>query len=57
MDVTIDQKTIDKYLKKNDTYHNERIRPDDENIFDAIRSIDMANDPDGKKIIEMIKAL
>jgi len=57
MDITIDQKTYDEYLKEKNTIHNERIRPDDENFFDAILSIDMENDPDGKKIIEMIKDL
>lgn len=57
MDFEIDQKTYNEYLKKEDYISNERIRPDDENFFDALMSIDMKNDPDGKKIIEIIKAL
>ena len=57
MEITIDQKAFDDYLKKNDTIHNERIRPDDENFFDAILSVDMENDPEGKQIIEAIRAL
>ena len=58
MDIVIDQKVINDYLAKKDDYiHNERIRPDDQNFFDAIMSIDMKNDPDGQKIIEMIKKL
>ena len=57
MDLTIDQKTFDEYLAKNDTISNERIRPDDENFFDAILAVDMENEPAGKQIIEVIRAL
>jgi len=57
MDITIDQKTYDEYLKEKNTIHNERIRPDDENFFDAIMSVDMEKHPDGKKIMEMFKDL
>ena len=57
MDIIVDQKTYNDYLEKKDYTPNDRIRPDDENFFDAIMSVDMKNDPDGKKIIESIKAL
>jgi len=57
VDFQIDQKTFDEYLTKNDTISNERIRPDDENFFDALLSIDIKSDPDGKRIIEAIRAL
>jgi len=57
MDFTIDQNTFDEYLAKTDTISNERIRPDDENFFDALLSVDMKNDPDGKRIIESIRGL
>jgi len=57
MDFTIEQKVFDEYLAKNDTINNERIRPDDENFFDALLTVDMENDPDGKRIIEAIRGL
>jgi len=57
MDFTLDQDTYNKYLKKEDYIINERIRLDDENFFDALMSIDMENEPAGKKVIEFIKAL
>jgi hypothetical protein len=57
MDLTIDEKSYNEYLKKEDYISNERIRPDDQNFFDALLSVDMKNDPDGKRIIEIIKAL
>jgi len=57
MDFQIDKETFDKYQAKNDTIRNERIRPDDENFFDALLSVDMKNDPDGKRAIKIIKAL
>jgi hypothetical protein len=57
MDFTIDQKSYDEYLIKKDSISNERIRPDDQNFFDALMSVDMKNDPEGKKIIECIRAL
>ena len=57
MDIAIDQDAFDKYLAKTDTISNERIRPDNENFFDALLSVDMKNDPDGKRIIESIRGL
>jgi len=57
MDFTINQDSYNEYLNKNNSISNERIRPDDQNFFDALMSVDMKNDPDGKQIIEFIKAL
>ena len=57
MDFVIDQKSYDEYLEKKDYISNERIRPDDQNFFDALMTVDMKNDPDGKRLIEIIKAL
>ena len=57
MDFVIEQEVFDEYLSKNDTINNERIRPDDENFFDALLTVDMENDPDGKRIIEAIRGL
>ena len=57
MDFSIDQNSYNEYLEKEDLISNERIRPDDQNFFDALLSVDMKNDPDGKRIIKIIKAL
>ena len=57
MDFKINEKTYSEYRAKKDSISNERIRPDDQNFFDALMSVDMKNDPDGKKAIEIIKAL
>ena len=57
MKTDISQEAYEKYLRKKDTINNERIRPDDQNFFDAMISVDMKNDPDGKRVIEIIKAL
>jgi len=54
---TIDQTNFNEYLEKKDSISNERIRPDDQNFFDALMSVDMKKDPDGIRIIEIIKAL
>jgi len=51
------QKSYKKYLAEDDYPVNDRIRPDDQNFFDALLSVDMKNDPDGKRVIEIIKAL
>jgi hypothetical protein len=57
MDFEIDQKSYNEYLEKKEYISNERIRPDNQNFFDALMSVDMKNDPDGKRVIELIKAL
>jgi hypothetical protein len=51
------QKSYKKYLAKNESVVNDRIRPDKQNFFDALMSEDMKNDPDRKRGIEIIKAL
>jgi len=53
----LDDNIFNEYLKKKDSIANDRIRPDDQNFFDALLSVDMKNDPDGIKIINIIKAL
>jgi hypothetical protein len=57
MGFSIDQKSYNEYLEKKDFISNEGIRPDDQNFFDELMSVDMKNDPDGRRIIEIIKAL
>jgi len=57
MDFAMDQDTYNEYLKREDYISNERIRPDNENFFDALMSIDMESESAGKKVIEFIRAL
>ena len=57
MNVFLDLESDNECLNKNDFTSNERIRPDDQIFFDALLSVDMKNDPDGKQIIEIIRAL
>ena len=57
MELVLDQDSYNEYLKKDDYVSNERLRPDGQNFFDALMSVDMKRDPDGKRVIEMIKAL
>ena len=57
MELNVDKKSYNEYLKNKDSISNERIRPDNQNFFDALRSVNMKDDPDGKKVIETIKAL
>jgi hypothetical protein len=57
MDFSLDQNSYNKYLENDDLISNDRIRPNNQNFFDALLSIDMRNDPDGKRVIEIIKAL
>ena len=53
----IDDVAFKKYLEKEDSIKNDRIRPDDQNFFDALLSEDIMNDPDRIRGIEIIKAL
>jgi len=46
-----------KYRNKDDFIHNNRKRAIKQNFFDEIMSVDLKNDPDGKRSIEIIKAL
>jgi hypothetical protein len=57
MDLNIDQQSYNEYLEKEDFISNERIRPDNQNFFDALLTVDMKNDTDGKRVIEIIRAL
>jgi len=57
MDFELDDESFNQYLKKKDSITNDRIRPDEQNFFDALLSVDMKNDPDGIRIINIIKAL
>jgi hypothetical protein len=53
----ITQKDYEDYLVRKDSISNVRTRPDDQDFLDALLSVNMAKDPNGKKIIEIIRAL
>ena len=57
MNFKIDKKNYSDYLAKSDTIDNERIRSDDQNFFDALLTIDMKNDRNGKQAVKIINAL
>jgi hypothetical protein len=57
LNLEISQKDYENYLSKKNTISNERTRPDDQDFLDALMSVDMAKDPNGKEIIRIIKAL
>ncbi|GHV86040.1 hypothetical protein AGMMS50230_16480 [Spirochaetia bacterium] len=57
MDFIITQEDYNEYLSKKSAINNERIRPDDQSFFDALMTVDMKNDPDGKRAIEIIREL
>jgi hypothetical protein len=57
MEINITEEDYKAYLAKKDTISNQRIRPDNQIFTDALLSVNMKNDPDGKKVIEAIKAL
>ncbi|GHV70268.1 hypothetical protein AGMMS49928_17390 [Spirochaetia bacterium] len=59
MELTISPETYKNYLEDNDTFSNERIRPDGESFWDAMLSkeADFTQYPEGKQIVELIKAL
>jgi hypothetical protein len=51
------KKNYIKYRNKDDFIHNDRKRTIQQNFFDEIMSVDLKKDPDGKRSIEIIKAL
>ena len=57
MNLTISQEAYDRYLKKKDVISNTRLRPDNEDFFDALLSADMAATPEGRKILDAIRKL
>ena len=57
MDFTISQESYDRYLQKKEVINNDRLRPDNENFFDALMSVDMAATPEGRSILDAIRKL
>ena len=57
MDLTISQESYDRYLERKEVINNERLRPGNENFFDALMSVDMAATPEGRGILDTIRKL
>jgi hypothetical protein len=57
MDLTISQEAYEEYLQKKEVISNTRIRPDNEDFFDALLSVDMTATPEGREILEAIRKL
>ena len=57
MDLAISQEAYEKYLSKKDIISNTRIRPENEDFFDALMSVDMTATPEGREILDTIKKL
>ena len=57
MDLAISQEAYEKYLNRKDAISNTRLRPDDEDFFDALMSVDMTATPEGREILDTIRKL
>ena len=57
MDLVISQEAYEKYLNKKDTISNTRLRPENEDFFDAIMSVDMTATLEGREILDTIRKL
>ena len=58
-EIKISSQAWQNYLDNNETYSNERLRPDNLSFWDAILSeeADFTKTEEGKKILEFIKNL
>ena len=57
MDTTISQEAYERYLEKKDIVSNARLRPDNEDFFDALLSVDMTATSEGRDILDAIRKL
>jgi len=57
MSIEISQEAYEKYLLKKNLINNTRLRPENEDIFDALMSVDMTATPEGRDILEAIRKL
>jgi len=57
MELTISQEAYERYQKKENPVSNKRLRPDNEDFFDALLSVDMTATPERQKTLEAIKRL
>ena len=55
--MTISQAVYDKYLQRKHVINNDRLRPENQDFFDAIMSVDMTATPEGRNILNAIKKL
>jgi hypothetical protein len=56
MEINISQEAWDRYLNKEEVANNSRLRPENEDIFDAMLSVDM-NTPERQEMLKLIKEL
>ena len=57
MDIEVSQEAYEKYRAKKDIISNTRLRPDNEDFFDALMSVDMTATPEGRNILDAIRKL
>ena len=57
IDLSVSQEAYDKYLLKKNIISNTRIRPDNEDFFDALMSVDMTATPYGREMLDSIRML
>ena len=57
LDLTISQEAYEKYLEKKYVISNARLRPDNEDFFDAMLSTDLNETPEGREILDAIRKL
>ena len=57
MGIEISQEAYEKYRTKKNLINNTRLRPENEDIFDALMSVDMTATPEGRDILEAIRKL
>ena len=57
MDITISEEAYEKYRGKKDIISNIRLRPDNQDFFDALLSVDMTATPEGRDILDAIRKL
>jgi hypothetical protein len=57
MDIAISDDTYQKYLQKNDVINNSRLRPENENFFDAMMTVDLNATPERREILKIIQEL
>ena len=57
IDLAVSQEAYDKYILKKNVISNTRLRPDNEDFFDALMSVDMSATPDGREMLDSIRML
>ena len=57
MELIISQEAYERYQKKENGVVNTRLRPDNEDFFDALMSVDMTATPERRETLEAIRKL